>query len=209
MKKVSNEEFRFVQTSNQINLNHHEVKKKLNLLNNELDSLNNDLEKSSKIWSTETPLPSCGDKNILTMRNFDIGGQNKNSSKWLRFFGSRRGLKRTTILVLVGAICFLVGVALPFMICKIGKSNSASKVEPEGLRSRPLPLKADQSLSELQNVLNSVMITVKTTHKYHYPRVVILLETWVSLVRSQVRNFFLWILVLASTLKLNKLNEKN
>ena len=178
VKKISNEEFRFVQTSNQINLNRHEVKNNLNILNN-------DLEKSSKIWSTETPTQSC-DKNILTMRNFEIG-QTKNSSKWLRFFGSRRSLKRTTILFLVGAICFLVGVALPFMICKLGKSNSASKVEPEGLRPRPLPLKADSSLSELQNVLNNLLITVKTTHNYHYPRVVILLETWVSLVRSQVR----------------------
>ena len=46
--------------------------------------------------------------------------------------------------------------------------------------------KLENVVSEMENVLSNVLITVKTTHNYHYPRVVILLETWVSLVRSQV-----------------------
>lgn len=98
------------------------------------------------------------------------------------------GVRRLTVFLLVGAVCFLLGVALPFMICRIARTSSITgpSLEPEGLRPRPLPLKADHSLSQLQNVLNNLLITVKTTHSYHYPRVVILLETWVSLVRSQV-----------------------
>ena len=40
------------------------------------------------------------------------------------------------------------------------------------------------------NTLEEVFISVKTTRKYHYPRLIILLETWVSLVRSQVSNHF-------------------
>ena len=40
-------------------------------------------------------------------------------------------------------------------------------------------LSGDQS-----STLKQVYITIKTTQKYHYPRLVILLETWVSLVRD-------------------------
>jgi hypothetical protein len=32
-------------------------------------------------------------------------------------------------------------------------------------------------------MLGELFITVKTTQRYHYPRLVILLETWGSLVR--------------------------
>ena len=98
---------------------------------------------------------------------------------------ARCGLKRITILLIVGAFCFLLGVALPFMICKLGKADGDSNPKPEGLSSRALPHKSD--ISGVENVLNNLLITVKTTHNFHYPRVVILLETWVSLVRSQVK----------------------
>ena len=35
------------------------------------------------------------------------------------------------------------------------------------------------------SILNQIYISIKTTQKYHYPRLVILLETWVSLVKEQ------------------------
>ena len=33
---------------------------------------------------------------------------------------------------------------------------------------------------------NQLFVTVKTTQRYHYPRLVILLETWASLLKNQV-----------------------
>jgi len=65
--------------------------------------------------------------------------------------------------------------------------------EPEGLRSRPLPPKSVNtvSVSGVENILNNLLITVKTTHNFHYPRVVILLETW-----SQCyKKFYSWLTV--------------
>ena len=40
---------------------------------------------------------------------------------------------------------------------------------------------------KLDAVLSDLFISVKTTKKYHHPRLVILLETWVTLVKSQAR----------------------
>ena len=41
-------------------------------------------------------------------------------------------------------------------------------------------------IKRLSFILNSLFISVKTTQKYHYPRVIVQLETWASLVREQV-----------------------
>jgi len=38
--------------------------------------------------------------------------------------------------------------------------------------------------NENNDILNQVFISIKTTSKYHYPRLIILLETWVSLVKD-------------------------
>ena len=38
--------------------------------------------------------------------------------------------------------------------------------------------------ASLPSILQQVYISIKTTEKYHYPRLVILLETWVSQVRE-------------------------
>ena len=214
VKKVSNEEFCLSQTyfhaatttptpfpsvtssgSGPTNVDpkfsRHEVScKNSRRLNNDL-VLNNDLAKT--VWTTDASVVGVGvgsDKNnvFVTMRNFE----NRNFKKsCFRFFSSRRGIKKLTVFLAVGAVCFVLGVALPFMICKIGNAagGQESIPEPEGLRSRPVPKKLENVVSEMENVLSNVLITVKTTHNYHYPRVVILLETWVSLVRSQVSLF--------------------
>ena len=50
---------------------------------------------------------------------------------------------------------------------------------------RPSPLSLT-NLNLLNNKLQDVFISVKTTRKYHYPRVIIQLETWASLAKSQV-----------------------
>ena len=212
VKKVSNEEFCLSQTffntttataapfpsvtssrpgptNVDLKFSRHEVScKNSRRLNNDL-VLNNDLAKT--VWTTDASVVGVGvgsDKNnvFVTMRNFE----NRNFKKsCFRFFSSRRGIKKLTVFLAVGAVCFVLGVALPFMICKIGNAagGQESIPEPEGLRSRPVPKKLENVVSEMENVLSNVLITVKTTHNYHYPRVVILLETWVSLVRSQVR----------------------
>ena len=46
------------------------------------------------------------------------------------------------------------------------------------------PEHSDYLSPSLSSTLRQVYITIKTTQKYHYPRLVILLETWVSLVRE-------------------------
>ena len=166
-----------------------------------VNNLNNKQVSSEvKIWANEVVQSSGGKNNmtshIWTLRSVENGVVGSKPSLF-RCPSSRRGIRKCTIVMIIGAICFMLGVALPFMICKLGKSSgaasTASKFEAEGLRPRPVPLKADHSLPELQSVLNNLLITVKTTHNFHYPRVVILLETWVSLVRAQVRkhNFLL------------------
>jgi len=197
VKKVLNEEFVFDKSSfyptpsnvdqkfcNEVKCNNTHV----NVLNNGLKSsvtngLNNDLQRprDGKVWTTET-----FDRNVIlsTMVNFENRNFPKTWSRWLRI---RCGLKKISILLIVGAFCFMLGVALPFMICKLGKVDQGPSVKPEGLSSRPVLQKSDISAAGVANVLSNLLITVKTTHNFHYPRVVILLETWVSLVRSQVK----------------------
>ena len=105
-------------------------------------------------------------------------------------------VKRTRILmVTVGIICFVFGISIPFLFHIGAKSDekhfphSDFKVVKK-LAHRTLPLMPPPLVPKLHrlknNSLQDVFISVKTTKKYHYPRLIIQLETWVSLVKSQV-----------------------
>ena len=144
----------------------------------------------------------------------------------------RRHRRKVTVLV-VGAACFLLGVALPLLIRhwtqqdQVGRtSNKSSKLSyighprviidkfPNQSRQHHLPVdqeemekaRSEQSVTaggsggevrerwnstssadyKLDGVLKDLFISVKTTRRFHHPRLVIILETWASLVKSQV-----------------------
>lgn len=98
--------------------------------------------------------------------------------------------KKRVLMAIIGLSCFIFGLAIPLLF--IGNSFSTS--EPASTE-RP----SFASLVHFRNrerhhvdsavvntTLDNVFISVKTTKQYHYPRVIIQLETWVSLVKSQV-----------------------
>lgn len=87
--------------------------------------------------------------------------------------------RRKAVVCLIGGLCFLFGLAVPFLF---GKSLSGAQGNP---RSRTRPSGAHLDDYKLDAVLSDLFISVKTTKKYHHPRLVILLETWVTLVKSQ------------------------
>ena len=117
---------------------------------------------------------------------------------------SRRARRRLAAGTL-GLACFLIGVAVAVIfIGGHSKSRSQSVSDSSGakrtfpLQSRPIPFRRDKSWSSSSDdqihfphadVLKDLFISVKTTKKYHHPRLVILLETWVSLVKSQTYFF--------------------
>ena len=100
-----------------------------------------------------------------------------------------RSKKRILIFCSLIVIIFTVASSLPFLVDSLrsspGPVTSVSFIPIHNVvqifRSR------DSSYSrgvvdKPASVMSQVFISVKTTSKYHYPRLVILLETWVSLV---------------------------
>ena len=90
--------------------------------------------------------------------------------------------RRKALVCLIGCLCFLFGLAVPFLFSKRAGGPLGS------LRSRKSSSNVNVDDYKLDGVLSDLFISVKTTKKYHHPRLVILLETWVTLVKSQVRN---------------------
>ena len=107
---------------------------------------------------------------------------------------SKYRMKKTrTLVVVIGLICFVLGFAVPFLFLKKGSvyddghlATNFKKANIESFQRFHRPLLTLQHEIK-NNTLQNVFISVKTTRKYHYPRVVILLETWAALVKSQVR----------------------
>ena len=97
---------------------------------------------------------------------------------------SKRKLIITSVLVMV---LFIIASSLPFIVEKLNN--------PQPSFTETSPISSIYSLynrvhhSQHQQVnqdLSQVFISVKTTSEYHYPRLVILLETWISLVKDSV-----------------------
>ena len=104
--------------------------------------------------------------------------------------------KAKLILVLVALVGFVLGLAIPFIFLRSTASDVFNKPKDrhgagplsEFLRPQSPLISVTNQLKN--NTLENVFISVKTTRKYHYPRLIIQLETWVSLVRSQVGKTF-------------------
>ena len=90
--------------------------------------------------------------------------------------------RRKALVCLIGCLCFLLGLAVPFLFSKSAGGPHGS------LRSRKSLSSVNVDDYKLDSVLSDLFISVKTTKKYHHPRLVILLETWVTLVKSQARD---------------------
>ena len=91
--------------------------------------------------------------------------------------------RRKALVCLIGCLCFLLGLAVPFLF---GKGLGGTR---GSLRSRKSSSNVNVDDFKLDGVLSDLFISVKTTKKYHHPRLVILLETWVTLVKSQAGDF--------------------
>ena len=98
--------------------------------------------------------------------------------------------KKLTLIGAVAVIFFLFGVAIQFL-SNVEDSSSYSKSYYAGLTGmKPHYVKkGSTSGTNSKNILNNLFISVKTTQRYHYPRVIVQLETWASLVKEQVIDF--------------------
>ena len=110
--------------------------------------------------------------------------------------------KAKLILALVALVGFVLGLAIPMFIFLSRSTASSSDASSNKLNDHHGPLSrflrpqshplisVTNQLKNNNNTLENVFISVKTTRKYHYPRLIIQLETWVSLVKSQVGRTF-------------------
>jgi hypothetical protein len=115
-----------------------------------------------------------------------------NGGRDMRIVPKRRRRRVLLVAAAVGAACFVIGLALAFVVRNLVVVVVNSSDRPHSdIAQRPPSVVGDvfrtRGLSEdSAAVLSNVYLTVKTTKRYHYPRLVILLETWVSLVKAQV-----------------------
>ncbi|XP_040570024.1 beta-1,3-N-acetylglucosaminyltransferase manic fringe [Lepeophtheirus salmonis] len=114
-----------------------------------------------------------------------------------RFLKSRK--KIIIFLGGLGLLCFLFGLCLPFLFQMYSSSSSQGLLpssqptenEPNfgPLRFRSLGQSWKRSPRKLgpeaESLLRDLYISVKTTKRYHFPRLILLLETWVPLVKEQ------------------------
>ena len=99
--------------------------------------------------------------------------------------------RKLAFISIVAIVCFLCGVAIQFF-CQLDSDTNDETYKYAHLKGmKPHYIKKQYSSSDMSksgdNVLNSLFISVKTTQKYHHPRVIVQLETWASLVKEQVR----------------------
>ena len=100
-----------------------------------------------------------------------------------------RSKKRVLIFCSIVVIIFAVASSLPFLVDSLrsspGPITSVSFIPIHNVVQIFRPRESSYSRrveEETASMMSQVFISIKTTSKYHYPRLVILLETWVSLV---------------------------
>lgn len=81
---------------------------------------------------------------------------------------------------------FLIGLAIQFYTSCGVNSREKTKSDYASLRGMNTRYVKKDTERKAKDVLNDLFISVKTTQKYHYPRVIVQLETWASLVKEQV-----------------------
>ena len=118
---------------------------------------------------------------------------------------SLRGRRRRWFaLVLLASILFITATCLPFLVDRLRKSKpsftSSSTLAPPLARvptlwahpGVPLHTPQRQNLGAKlvgSPLLQELFLSVKTTQRFHYPRLVIILETWGSLAKEQTWYF--------------------
>jgi hypothetical protein len=108
--------------------------------------------------------------------------------KMARIWPLSRMAKHKLLILVAGLVCFILGLAIPFLLQHHSREQPLNSPNLKAMirQQRPL-LPIPHKVRD--NTLENVFISVKTTHKFHYPRLIIQLETWVSLVKSQVSVF--------------------
>ncbi|TRY68616.1 hypothetical protein TCAL_03222 [Tigriopus californicus] len=88
--------------------------------------------------------------------------------------------KQKLAVITICSLCFTLGIVIPLLIQFFSPGSQTKSVPrvPYSSRNRNKDF-------HLDSVLTDLFISVKTTKKYHHPRLVILLETWASLVKHQ------------------------
>jgi len=125
-------------------------------------------------------------------------------SELAMLFKPPRSKKRVCLCCVIVTIIFSLAASLPFIIqCLASPPSSISRSNFVPLqnvyhqiydrddalldRLEPAVHVSDEDLAfSLPTILQQVYISVKTTQRFHYPRLVILLETWASQVRDHV-----------------------
>jgi len=118
-----------------------------------------------------------------------------------------RSKKRILLVCLLVLLVFVLATSLPFLVSHLRPAaqpvtflplqNVYHQIYGEETRhlqaghNKRQPVfphnnhRENQRFLSNNSILNQIYISIKTTQKYHYPRLVILLETWVSLVKEQ------------------------
>lgn len=162
-----------INSGKQVHNIHNQLKKTVNIDNNSQSFLT-------------TPSPPCLSDLVMLLR-------------------PPRSKKRILAFCLIVFLVFILATSLPFLVSQLRTGSQpvnfvplqnvyhqlyGGEAELMG-HHQPLPTlqhpqsRDNQLYLSNNNILNQLYISIKTTQKYHYPRLVILLETWVSLVREQ------------------------
>ena len=94
--------------------------------------------------------------------------------------------KKLLFICVIAILFFLIGLVFQFYRnCGKGTDLEA-KADPSNLKGMSGFYVKKALESNSKDILSELFISVKTTKKYHYPRVIVQLETWASLVKEQV-----------------------
>ena len=138
--------------------------------------------------------------NLLT--NFPDSGCEEGSVNMWSLRGRRR---KWFVLLLLAVVLFITATSLPFLVDRLrkGKPSFTPSTSSAPPLARVPTLWAQQSIQAVhtpqrQNLgaklvgsplLQELFLSVKTTERFHYPRLVIILETWGSLAKEQTWYF--------------------
>ena len=112
------------------------------------------------------------------------------------FCTNRKRRRKLFIFCFIAILFFSLGFSIPHLLpaSNLNKTSQSINKTQEIKASEKTVItsfgsqRVNNKTVMNDNILSDVFISVKTTQKYHHPRLVILLETWVSLVKS--RTFF-------------------
>ena len=123
------------------------------------------------------------DISIITNQMCHCKVPNDQTTMLIRFRRSK------TLCILLAILLLIVCPCLIYLFVK-SKHLTIPSVTSNLLLHQP-PITDQRSIFHIRS-LDNVFISVKTTKKYHYPRLIIQLETWVSLARAQVLLYRIW-----------------